>query len=97
MDKRQAEAANWQVAHSWAEGVDLVYAGVELGDVTTYSLLTVLGRIGLQHLAQLEAVPAVEGPPVDVAAAVALARAEAGAEAAQEETAVALSHGEASR
>lgn len=44
-DKQYIEAANWQIAHNWHTGLGLTYAGVDLGDVLTYDMLNVLGRI----------------------------------------------------
>ena len=45
IDKAQLEIQNWQLAHSWAEGLGLEFAGIDLGDLTIDSLLSVLGRI----------------------------------------------------
>lgn len=45
--KTQAEAAHWQLAHGWAQGLGLEFNGIDLADTITYSLLTVLGRIWL--------------------------------------------------
>lgn len=45
--KTQAELANWQLAHSWAQGLGLEFDGIDLADTITYSMLTVLGRIWL--------------------------------------------------
>jgi hypothetical protein len=56
MDKTTAESANWRLAHEWADGLDLIYAGVALADCVTYPLLSTFGRI---VLAELEA-PATE-------------------------------------
>lgn len=95
MDKTQSEAAMWQVAHEWHAGLDLVYAGVALGDVSAYSVLSVVGRLQLQHLAGLEAdapPAAASGVLVDAAAAVALAHAEA-----EREGDASQSHGDASQ
>lgn len=39
-----AEAANWRAAHEWHAGLDLTYAGVDLGECMTYGVLTVIGR-----------------------------------------------------
>lgn len=44
-DKDALEIANWHIAHTWADGLGLEYAGVDLSDLTVYSLLTVLGRV----------------------------------------------------
>ena len=49
------EQANWQVAHTWAEGLGLEYAGVDLGDLTVYSLLTTLGRIEMTEQEKAQA------------------------------------------
>jgi hypothetical protein len=46
-DKAQLEAANWAVAHTWAEGLGLEFGGIDLSDLTVYNLLMVLGRIQL--------------------------------------------------
>ncbi len=43
------EQANWQVAHTWADGLELEYAGVALGDLTVYSMLSILGRVELSE------------------------------------------------
>ncbi len=48
MNKDELEAANWQIAHTWADGLGLEYGGVDLGDLSEYSVLTVLGRVQLQ-------------------------------------------------
>ena len=45
MNKTDLEAANWNVAHTWAEGLGLEFSGIDLSDLTVYSLLMVLGRI----------------------------------------------------
>lgn len=47
IDKPLLEASNWHVAHNWSEGLDLTYAGINLSDLITYSLLMILGRIQL--------------------------------------------------
>jgi hypothetical protein len=49
-DKAAAESANWRLAHEWAQGLDLTYAGVALADCVTYPLLSTFGRIVLQEL-----------------------------------------------
>lgn len=56
MNKSDAEAANWQLAHHWADGLGLEFAGVDLADVTVYSLLQVIGKMALIHLQQVETV-----------------------------------------
>ena len=60
MDKTQAEAANWRLAHEWAEGLDLTYAGVALADCAVYPLLSTFNKITLMELeaAQPDAEPA---------------------------------------
>lgn len=55
MTQAQMQAANWRAAHEWHAGLGLEYAGVNLGDCLTYSVLTVLGRIALDHLARTQA------------------------------------------
>lgn len=55
--KAQIEAANWALAHSWHADLGLTFAGIDLGDLATYSLLSVLGRIELNS-AQAVPLPA---------------------------------------
>jgi hypothetical protein len=54
MTKDQAEAANWRIAHEWAADLDLTYAGVALDDCAVYPMLSTVGRLLLQALAQTE-------------------------------------------
>ena len=56
MDKTEAEAANQHLARTWYDGLELTFAGVDLGDCLQYSLLSVVGRIWLAPVAQ----PAVD-------------------------------------
>lgn len=51
-NKAQLEAANWQLAHTWHDGLGLAFAGVDLGDALTYAMLTVVGRIEITTQAQ---------------------------------------------
>lgn len=51
IDKAAAEAANWTIAQTWADGLGLEYAGVALGDVVVYPLISTLNRIALEELA----------------------------------------------
>ena len=39
------QAAQWAIAHEWHSGLGLEYAGVDLGEALTYTLLTVVGRL----------------------------------------------------
>ena len=50
--------AHWEAAHDWHKDLGLVYTEVDLGDVLTYEVLNVLGRIVIK--AQL--VPTSEQP-----------------------------------
>ena len=52
MTKDEAEAANWRIAHEWAADLDLTYAGVPLADCAVYPMLSTVGRLLLQALAQ---------------------------------------------
>lgn len=61
MTKDQIETATWGLAHEWHTGLGLEWAGIELGDLVTYSILTVINRLMLQHLEQESAVDAKEG------------------------------------
>lgn len=45
MNKAEAEAALQRLAREWAEGIELVYAGVRLADCTVYHMLMTLGRV----------------------------------------------------
>ena len=56
----EAQADNWQAANTWYEGLGLEYVGVQLGDCLAYSVLTVLGRIALAHLAEAQAAEVAE-------------------------------------
>lgn len=58
MNKEQLEAANWQVAHTWADGLGLEYGGIDLSDLAVYSLLSVLGRVQLTDIEKA----AADGP-----------------------------------
>lgn len=50
MSKADLEAANWRIVRTWAAGLGLEYAGVDLADGAAYALLTILGRIQLEAL-----------------------------------------------
>ena len=52
MTKDQAEAANWRIAATWADGLDLEYAGVSLADCALYPVLSTLNRISLEQIAR---------------------------------------------
>ncbi len=54
-DKEATEIANWHIAHTWADGLGLEFAGVDLSDLTVYSMLTILGRVEIS--AQEEQAP----------------------------------------
>jgi hypothetical protein len=50
---KQMEAANqknWEIAHQWYSGVQMVYEGVNIGEAMTYDVLRVLGRQWQNHL-----------------------------------------------
>lgn len=55
MSKQEMEQANWQIAHTWAEGLGLEYAGIDLGDLTVYSLLSILGRVEMNEQEKAQA------------------------------------------
>ena len=55
MDKTRAEAANFAIAATWADGLDLTYAGVALADCAVYPILSTLGKIMLAELEALRA------------------------------------------
>ena len=61
MTKAELEAANWQLAHEWADGLGLDFAGVSLGDLAVYSFLSVIGRIQLVDAAQQQAQAVQDG------------------------------------
>lgn len=46
-DKEKQEAANREFAATWADGLGLEFAGLDLADLGTYSVLTILGRVFL--------------------------------------------------
>ena len=54
LSKAAAETANWHIAHTWADGLDLTYAGVALADCAVYPILSTLGKIALGELAEKE-------------------------------------------
>lgn len=54
-DKDAMEIANWHIAHTWADGLGLEYAGVDLVDLTVYSLLTILGRVEMAEAEKAQA------------------------------------------
>lgn len=67
MTKEQAETANWMIAQTWADGLGLEFAGVDLADCAVYPLLSTVGKIALVELEQvakqLQAKEIADGQP----------------------------------
>ena len=56
MTNAEIEIAVRELAHTWANDLDLEYSGVQLPDLMEYNFLTVVNRLMLQHIAQQQAV-----------------------------------------
>jgi hypothetical protein len=52
--KALAEQKNWEAAHQWFQAIPLMHRGVDLGDMMTYDVLRVLGRLTQADLQQKE-------------------------------------------
>lgn len=44
VSKQAADAAHLDFVNAWADGLELVYSGVDLPDSMAYDLLTIMGR-----------------------------------------------------
>ena len=63
-DTALIDTQNYALAGSWADGVPLEFAGVNLADAMKYNLEAVLGRI---WKAAIIAPPTTEGASIDTA------------------------------